>query len=101
MTYWEELDSAEFSSLVSDYARAAAFRAETLDFARKCLMLDGKEGVLSPPSNAIIESFQPIGEAISKSCTPGTENFKATEDVRSRRHVRSNQYFLRRIEVLR
>ncbi|CAO1606118.1 hypothetical protein XANCAGTX0491_009618 [Xanthoria calcicola] len=65
----DELDSAEFSSLVLDHGRASAFRAETLDFAERCLMVDGQQCTMDAPTNAIIASFRPIGEAISKSCS--------------------------------
>ncbi|KAI4222973.1 MAG: hypothetical protein LQ349_007522 [Xanthoria aureola] len=65
----DELDSAEFGSLVVDPTRATAYRAETLDFAEKCLVADRQPGTLGTPINAIVESFKPVGEAISKSCS--------------------------------
>ena len=63
------MDSAEFSSLVSDLDGAQAFRAETIDFIQRCLT--GDENILDSelPSSLVIASFKPIGEAISKSCT--------------------------------
>ncbi|KAL9123631.1 MAG: hypothetical protein Q9217_006955, partial [Psora testacea] len=64
-----ETDSPEFSSLAYDFDAAQAFRAETISYAQKCLtgdevMLDSER-----PTNPLIASFRPIGEAISKSYT--------------------------------
>ncbi|KAL8826846.1 MAG: hypothetical protein Q9170_007244 [Blastenia crenularia] len=66
--YRTELDSAEFSSFVTDYDRAADFRNETLEFIERCL-LPGEKDFNPAASNAIIDSFRPIGEAITKACS--------------------------------
>lgn len=64
-----ETDSLEFSSLISDFDGAQSFRAETIAYIRKCLVRDEQDLSSKSATNSIIESFQPIGKAISKSCT--------------------------------
>lgn len=66
----DECDSAEYSSLISDYDRAKAFRAQTIDYVQRCLIPNGHDGESKPPSNRIIASFRPVGDAILESCTP-------------------------------
>ncbi|KAL8951387.1 MAG: hypothetical protein Q9222_002637 [Ikaeria aurantiellina] len=65
----DETDSSEFSSLVSDVDKAQAFRAETLRFALKCLNNRNATEDVEQPSNRIVASFRPVGEAIARSCT--------------------------------
>lgn len=65
----DETDSSEFSSLVSDLDGAQAFRTETIEYTKSCLTGDEHTLNAKLPSNPIIASFQPIGDAISKSCT--------------------------------
>ena len=54
------MNSAEFSSLVSDLDGAQAFRAETIDFTQRCLT--GDENILDSelPSSPVIASFKPL-----------------------------------------
>ena len=64
-----EIDSTELSSLVSDFDRAQNFRAETITYVRKRLLRDEQDSHSESGTSPIIASFQPIGDAISKSCT--------------------------------
>ncbi|KAI4265004.1 MAG: hypothetical protein L6R38_009716, partial [Xanthoria sp. 2 TBL-2021] len=63
------MDSAEFSSLVNDYDQARAFRLDTLNYTKRCLVADVDPALPKVPENASIVSFGPIGEAISTACT--------------------------------
>lgn len=66
----DESDSAEYTSLITDYDRAKAFRAETVEYVQRCLIPHGHDLKSKPPTNRIIASFRPVGDAILESCTP-------------------------------
>ncbi|KAH6662813.1 isoprenoid synthase domain-containing protein [Halenospora varia] len=66
----DETDSCEFSSLCSDFEKAAKFRAQTLDFIRKSLTPMENQSASDVPSNVIIAMFGEIGQAVFKSSTP-------------------------------
>ena len=55
-------------SLICDSHGAQSFRAATIAHTRKCLIRDEQDLGPESATNSIIASFQPIGEAISKSC---------------------------------
>ncbi len=56
--YWEDLELAQ------------NYRDGTLKFVRSCLGLDGSVEAL-PTGNAVIDSFDIIGEALQKYCSMG------------------------------
>lgn len=65
----DELDSAEYSSLINDLPAAIQYRNDTLDFIGACLT--GQKHTSQITDNKVIKSFKPIGDAVYKLCTPG------------------------------
>ena len=68
--WYTETDSLEFSPLAYDLERATQFREETLSWILKCLEPDADFSKIEAPSSSIIANFQPVGAAITDTCTP-------------------------------
>ena len=69
-----EMDSADFSTLVSDPKAARQFRAATVEYTRSSLTGDESLEHSISTTSSIITSFKTVAEAISKSYTPGEQS---------------------------
>lgn len=54
--------------------QASAFRGETIEFIRQCLTVNVDPIGEKSPSNTVVTSFAPIGQAICQSYTPSKYN---------------------------
>lgn len=68
----DELDS-DVGELAGDFELGQEYRAETLDFVKSRLGLDGSKA-LWQSKNEIINSFDYIGDALRESCSLGKFN---------------------------
>ena len=67
---WDDEIDEPTGSCAQDFEGAQRLREETLQFVAWCLGLEKKERGIEP-SNRIIESFRPIGQALSESYNLG------------------------------
>ncbi|KAA6411299.1 MAG: hypothetical protein FRX48_04579 [Lasallia pustulata] len=88
----DETDSPEYSEEVANVEKGALFRTETIQYLRQCLAEDVDSLTFETASN-IITNFKPVGEAVSRSCTPAQRESFLNELVYFVRMTKVEQRF--------